>query len=111
MAKQSSKNGNGNGNGSEAAAKRAPKPGELKALFQAYDAVEKEYRAAEAAMAAAGAKRSEAVKAIAEFGAGPYEWPVKSGRLLTPTSRTNKETQKVSHFFKTQGEQEIVTVA
>lgn len=104
------KNSNGNGGSVETKQLKTPKPGELLKLFKEYDKAQQAYLDAEAALAEASQKRSVAVQAIAEFGNGPFEWPAKSGKLLTPTSRTNKESGKVSHFFKGQGEQRIQQV-
>lgn len=110
-------------------AKKTPKPGELPKLFKEYEAADQELRVLEQSLEALIIKRSEAVRSIGEFGAGPYDY---KGKLLTVTSRKNEEafkkalegvetptadqtaeaTRKATRFFfKSTGEQNITKVA
>lgn len=124
-----------NGNGSKQApttpARKDPnsKEGkaELKGLFATFEKADQELRVLEQSMSALVQKRSDAVRAIGEYGNGPYQY---KGKLLTVTSRMNEEAFKAQQapendaeavklakaratrfFFKSTGEQTITEVA
>lgn len=106
------------------AERKTPKPGELPKLFKAYEDADKEVRVLEEGLARAITARSAAVRAIGEFGTGPYDY---KGKLLTVTSRKNEEAfnklldegvkeeeakeRATRFFFKSTGEQNITKVA
>ena len=87
--------------------KKEAKPGELKALFSAYEKSNSAVSAASAAYDKAMADRSKIVEQFASFG---QAFTAPNGDRLTVTKRLNKETGVTAYYFKGPGKAEALKI-